>query len=679
MKADLSTIQMLTRLLDEVGAIVWEGDPQTYAFTYVSPGAERLLGYPARCWIEDLEFWVAHIHPDDREWVLAFCRDCTNRLEDHEFDYRMIAADGRVVWLRDVVRVEGRDGQPVRSVGVMTDVTSLKAAEARASEAERALITVLETVRAINEGLRLDEVVLRTLSGAAALLGADRGAIVLEHARGLALVAELRLGRNEERSVRYFDEPLPLHEAGSRAPAAIIEQVLRTGEPMIVNSGGNGPCFADDPYFVGSTARALLCVPIMKQLERIGALVLEHHQPVRRFDAAPHGALTILLAQAAIAIEHARLYAKVQRGEAQWRSLVDGLPDIVALLDERGRIEFVNHLPACVETLDELNAVGPTALLDLASGEAWDRAFTEVVTTGERRQCEVRTARQGDSLQWFMTRFAPVEIVGLGSGRYLSISTDMTGQKRLEAQLRQQLRLESLGTLASGVAHEINNPIQGILNYAELIGGSATEPETVRDFAGEIAHESERVAAIVRSLLAFSRQDFDPRFEACEVRTLIDASLKLFRAVLRKDQITIDLDIPDELSQIRCRSLQIQQIIMNLVTNARDALNDFAARGDPCDRGGDARRIAISARALTRGGRPWVRISVADRAGGIPEAVRTRIFDPFFTTKGPHQGTGLGLAVSHGIAAEHGGELTVESEVGVGSTFHLDLPAISNP
>jgi PAS domain S-box-containing protein len=666
--AELSAIQMLRRLLDEVGAIVWEGDPQTYQFTYVSPGAELLLGYPTRFWLEDLEFWVNHIHPDDREWVMELCRDCTNRLEDHELDYRMIASDGRVVWLRDVVRVEGCDGRPVRSVGVMTDVTSLKQAEARAGEAERALITVLETVRAINQDLRLDQVVVRTLGSAAALVGADRGALVLGHAGRGVLVAESRWSCNEERSVRYFDEPLPLHEAGLRATAEIIDQVLRTGEPVIIDSVDKGP----------SSARALLCMPIMKQHARIGALLLEHHRPVGSFAAAPHEALRILLAHAAVAIDNARLYARVQHGEAQWRSLVDGLPDIVALLDERGQIEFVNHLPPCVETLDELNALGPAALLDVASGEAWQRGFEEVVATGEGRQFEIRAAKPGGSFLWYMTRFMPVEIAGIGHERYLSISTDVTAQKRLEAQLRQQLRLEALGTLASGVAHEINNPVQGILNYAELIGGCATEPDTVRDFAGEIAHESERVADIVRSLLAFSRQDADPRFEACEVRTLIDTSLKLFRAVLRKDQITIDIDLPDDLSEIRCRSQQIQQIIMNLVTNARDALNDYAPLRHHANRDEDARRIAISARPLTREGRPWVRISVADRAGGIPEAVRTRIFDPFFTTKGREQGTGLGLAISHGIAAEHGGELTVESEVGVGSTFHLDLPAASS-
>jgi PAS domain S-box-containing protein len=487
----------LRRILDELGAIVWEGDPETYAFTYVSPAAERLLGYPAQRWIDEPTFWLEHIHPDDREWVIEHCQKYTARLEEHQLDYRMLADSGEVVWLRDVVRVEGVGGRPVRSVGVMVDITSLKQAEARTE-----------------------------------------------------------------------------------------------------------------------------------------------------------------LAAAQLAL-----------GEAQWRSLVQGVPDLITLLDEHGRIEFSNRSPSYGGSSDELMA---DAFMDPHSAAAWHSAFAEVVASGDTRELEVCVAPPGAPRQWFMTRIAPIQIAGRGASkveRYLSISTDVTERKRLEAQLRQQQRLESVGTLASGVAHEINNPVQGILNYAELIAECPSDPETVREFAGEIKRESNRVAAIVRKLLAFSRQEPEQSFEHCTVRSVIDDTLALVHTVLRKDQITVEIDVPEGLPQIDCRIQQIQQIIMNLVTNARDALNE---RYQPFD---DAKRITIRARAPTRGGRLWVRISVADRAGGIPEDVRTRIFDPFFTTKGRDQGTGLGLAVSHGIAVDHGGELSVESELGIGSTFHLDLPA----
>jgi signal transduction histidine kinase len=269
-----------------------------------------------------------------------------------------------------------------------------------------------------------------------------------------------------------------------------------------------------------------------------------------------------------------------------------------------------------------------------------------------------------------MTRIAAIRSAQRGAAeRYLSIATNITHRKGLEAQLHQQQRLESVGTLASGVAHEINNPIQGILNYAELIDDQPDDPDTVGEFAGEITRASQRVASIVRSLLSFSRQEPDQPFETAEVAPLIEDTLSLIRAVLRKDQIKLDVDIAEPLPPLRCRVQQIQQIIMNLVTNARDALNERYPTSD------EAKRIQIRCRAIDRDGKPWVRISVHDRGGGMPAHVLSRIFDPFFTTKPRGQGTGLGLAVSHAIAVDHGGELGVETELGAGTKFHLQLPA----
>ncbi|MCA9439151.1 MAG: hypothetical protein KC978_25440, partial [Candidatus Omnitrophica bacterium] len=136
-----------------------------------------------------------------------------------------------------------------------------------------------------------------------------------------------------------------------------------------------------------------------------------------------------------------------------------------------------------------------------------------------------------------------------------------------------------------------------------------------------------------------------------------------------KDHVEIVVDIAEDLPMVRCRTQQIQQIIMNLVTNARDALNERYGGHH------EQKRIVIAATPMTHGsGAPWVRLEVRDQAGGIPEEIRARIFDPFFTTKGRDKGTGLGLSVSHGIAVEHQGELRVESEVGVGSRFILELP-----
>jgi signal transduction histidine kinase len=218
------------------------------------------------------------------------------------------------------------------------------------------------------------------------------------------------------------------------------------------------------------------------------------------------------------------------------------------------------------------------------------------------------------------------------------------------------------------VAHEINNPVQGIMNYAELIATSPDVGEQAREFAAEIGHESQRVATIVRNLLAFSRQEGDRAAGPVEIDAIIEGTLSLIRTVLRKDQIDLQLIIADDVPSVHCRVQQIQQVIMNLVTNARDAL---------CARWPDYhedKRIEIRAAAFERDRRAWVRLSVCDRGGGVPIEVVARIFDPFFTTKGRDQGTGLGLAVSHGIVAEHGGDLWLENHPGESACFHVELP-----
>ncbi len=251
---------------------------------------------------------------------------------------------------------------------------------------------------------------------------------------------------------------------------------------------------------------------------------------------------------------------------------------------------------------------------------------------------------------------------------------DITARKRLEAErlrleapLRQQQKLEALGTLAGGVAHEINNPITGIMNYAQLIADGAAPDSLVATQAREIIAETERVATIVRNLLQFSRQETQTHSPA-HLADLVEQTLSLLRAVFRRDQITLTVNVPQDLPAVTCRSQQIQQVLMNLLTNARDALNERFP-------GYHANKtIQVRAMLLDQDGRHWLRLTVADQGNGIPGEIRERIFDPFFTTKPRDKGTGLGLAISHGIVQDHHGVLHFETEAGTGTQFHLDLP-----
>ncbi len=236
-----------------------------------------------------------------------------------------------------------------------------------------------------------------------------------------------------------------------------------------------------------------------------------------------------------------------------------------------------------------------------------------------------------------------------------------------EERSRQQQKLESIGTLASGVAHEINNPINGVMNYAQLILDDAQPGTPTAEYAGEILEETGRVADIVRHLLQFARQERRGK-EPVRMQDLVASTLALIRTVMRHDHIELEVEVPPDLPVLRCRSQQIKQVLMNLLTNARDALNEKRATA------GEAKRIVIRGSLLSRPDRRWVRLTVEDNGTGIPAGIRERIFDPFFTTKPRERGTGLGLAISHGLVLEHRGQLHFETEPGAGTRFHMDLP-----
>jgi predicted ATPase/signal transduction histidine kinase/tRNA A-37 threonylcarbamoyl transferase component Bud32 len=529
------------------------------------------------------------------------------------------------------------------------------------------MATVLGTLQAISEDLQIEQVITRVLAAAIENAGADRGVLVLDNDGRLEFAAE----GDGAGCQQFLAAPLTIDAARERLPVSVVNFVLRTRNPLIIDDLGEDSRFSADPYVHRTGVRSLLCLPISKQTERIGVLLLENRLVGGAFTLQRLELLKLLLAQAASALDNARLYAALARSEALWRSLVDGAPDVIALLDERGTLEFINHLGPHTPTQPHWRGQALANFMDESSSRAWQQAIDDVQTHAQTRELELALAPpDADATierRTYAVRLTPIAVAG-ELRKLLAIATDITDRRVFEARQRQQQRLESIGTLASGVAHEINNPVQGILNYAELLDSNPDDPQSVREFAAEITHETERVASIVRNLLAFARQEQDRQYELVAPARIVESTLSLLRAVIRKDHVQLDIDVPDTLPQLRCRSQQVQQILMNLVSNARDALNDRYPRYDP------DKRISLRASTFERDGASWIRFAVRDHAGGIPEAVRQQIFDPFFTTKGRDKGTGLGLSVSFGIAVEHGGDLSFETETGVGTVFHLDLP-----
>lgn len=239
-------------------------------------------------------------------------------------------------------------------------------------------------------------------------------------------------------------------------------------------------------------------------------------------------------------------------------------------------------------------------------------------------------------------------------------------KKQIAQQLARTQRLESIGTMADGVAHEINNPLMGIINLAQIIYDRNDNLDEVKSWSQEIINEGQRIARIVRSLLDFSRKESTIQARV-DIGEIMEEVINLVKCQLEKDEIQLELELAPDLPCILCQQRQIVQVILNLVNNARDAL---LAR---LQTDGEPKLIRIF--CLEDKEKQQVLIKVEDHGIGIPPEVHEHVFDPFYTTKPRHKASGLGLSVSYGIMHEHGGSLVFESDQEKGTIFTIALPA----
>ena len=241
----------------------------------------------------------------------------------------------------------------------------------------------------------------------------------------------------------------------------------------------------------------------------------------------------------------------------------------------------------------------------------------------------------------------------------LIILDDVTDRAELERRLMQADKLSSIGLLAAGVAHEVNTPLAVISTYAQMLAKQISGDEQKAPLLEKIARQTFRASEIVNSLLNFSRTS-PTEFVSVELNKTLKETLALMEHQLIKAHVKTTLDFDEKLPRIKGNPGKLQQVFLNLLLNARDAM----------EAGG-----SLLVRTSAREG--LVMVSVTDTGSGIARENLEKIFDPFFTTKGAKKGTGLGLSVSYGIVREHGGNIEVQSEVGAGTRFELSFPEAS--
>ena len=547
--------------------------------------------------------------------------------------------------------------------GSATELARLRHEKAAADRRLARLQGLARLSGVIASSLDLDQV-LREIARAAAQL-MEAPAVGLWVADDATRTLEPRGFSDERFAATYphrrigFDEGLPGWVAQHRQ-ALVIPDVLE--DPRVI---------APD-WFRQHGLRSAYLLPIVHQDAFLGVLAMNGLAPFD-LDAEARELLESFVGQAALAIRNARLYEEARRTRDFLRSIAEHSPAGIVTTDVRGRITYWS--PRTEELLgyrsDEVLG-RPVSELQRGGREAARALMRRLRAEDRIREHEAEIlARDG---RWVECRFSLAllrDSAGATVGT-LAILEDTSERKRLEAQLRQAQKMEAVGRLAGGIAHDFNNLLAVIMGHSDLIRSVLKKGDALSHDVEQIRRASERAASLTRQLLAFSRRQFlQP--QVIDVSTLVGNLASMLRRLIAED-IHLELRLDPAAGRVSADPGQLEQVIMNLAVNARDAmpqggrvtLETAPVVLDPA--------FVTAHPGSTTG--PHVRLSIHDTGCGMGPDVLSHLFEPFFTTKEPGRGTGLGLSTVYGIVKQHRGYIDVVSEVGQGSSFGVYLPRV---
>jgi len=357
--------------------------------------------------------------------------------------------------------------------------------------------------------------------------------------------------------------------------------------------------------------------------------------------------------------EPKRAHDTLSRSEARYRNLVESASDAIVTLDANGRFTTVNHAAEIISGYRREELVGQWFAPMLSDDELPKAlAHFQKALAGETGLFESRFYRKdGDARTISITYSTPQR-----DEEVLCLIRDVTDQKMLQEQLIQSEKMSAIGQLVSGVAHELNNPLAGISAFAQLLLAEKRFPPDQRTAAETIYSEARRASRIVQNLLTFARQHKAEKGPAA-INQVLDDTLELRGYELRVRGIDVRREYDEALPDTMGDAHQLQQVFLNLITNAEQAMERAEGRHH---------RLTVR----TRRSGDAIRIEIEDTGSGVPPNLLERIFNPFFTTKPTGHGTGLGLSISLGIVREHEGRIWAENAAQGGARFVVELPVI---
>ena len=385
------------------------------------------------------------------------------------------------------------------------------------------------------------------------------------------------------------------------------------------------------------------------------------------------GALGYVVSQMQDITARKRAEAALRESEARYRSLSAAAPVGIFQSDSEGNITYANPTALRIFGLTEAEGLGRgfVARIHPDDADAVVTGWSSALREGREYEHEYRLVLPDESIRWVRCKAAPLQgVADATAAGTVGTVEDATARKELEAQLLHAQKMEAVGQLAGGIAHDFNNLLTIISAHAELALLTLPAELPMAEDIQEIKRASTRAASLTRQLLAFSRkQVLQP--QVLDLDTVIAGLVPMLQRLLGED-IEIATTVSRGLGAVRADPGQLEQVLVNLAVNARDAMPMGGAlvlrtENVELDGPGGPRRDGVPA------GR-YVCLTVSDTGSGIPREIRERIFEPFFTTKAVGKGTGLGLSTVYGIVKQSGGFIWVESEAGRGTTFTVYLP-----
>jgi PAS domain S-box-containing protein len=655
-------------LVHTIDGIVWEMDALTFAFTFVSNQCERILGYTSEQWLSDSDFWLNHVHPDDREWAGDFCRQQTERRADHEFDYRMIAADGRVVWLRDIVTVDKSQTGGPRLRGVMVDITERKLAEDQLKKSEERYRELVENAH--------DLIYEQDLQGN--YLSANKE---VQQITGYSLEESLQLNLKDIIAPEYLErarEMIRRKLAGERVTAYEIEIIAKDGHRVIVEV--NSSLIQRDGVPVGIRGIARDITNRKEAESRLAAQYAVTGALAESSTVSEGAVKSLRMVGETLGWEFGVLWAAEPEQEVlRCIQVWNGLGAAANELEEISRdlaIQPGIGLPGIVWKEGQplwIGEVGsdetqPRSMLAAAAGFKTACAFpiqlrSQVLGTVEFFS---RSRRKFDP-----ALLAMMVTIGSQIGQFIETKRVEQALQMSEEQLRQSQKLEAIGQLAGGVAHDFNNLLTVIGGYSSILLNKLDQTSPLRGNVEEIKKASDRAGGLTRQLLAFSRkQILEPKI--LDLNVVVSDLDKMLRRLIGEDIDLLTITDP-KLAKVKADPGQIEQVLLNLIVNGRDAMPNGGKLTIETANATLSGDYALSHAALSGA---YVMLAVSDTGCGMDAELQKHVFEPFFTTKLPGKGTGLGLATVYGIVKQSEGHIWLYSEPNKGTSFKIYLPCV---